>query len=87
MTHVTVTIKSTIDSKEKYEANFFVDTGSTDCLAPAKELRKIGIIPAGKTTYELAEGTPKELEFGLGIIEFMVIKGIPLALLSPRVWG
>lgn len=71
LTRVTVTIRATLDSKEKYEEDFLVDTGSTDCLAPAKELKKIGILPVGKTTYELAEGTPKELEFGLGVIEFM----------------
>ena len=71
LTHVTVAIRATVDSKETYEGDFLVDTGSTDCLAPAKELKKIGIVPVGKTTYELAEGTPKELEFGLAVIEFM----------------
>ena len=71
LTHVTVTIKATVGSQEKFEADFLVDQGSTDCLAPAKKLRGIGVSPVGKTTYELADGTPKELEFGLGVIEFM----------------
>jgi len=71
LTHVTVTIKASLDSKRIYEDDFLVDTGSTDCLAPAKELRKIGIMPVGKTTHELADGSPKELEFGIAVIEFM----------------
>jgi len=71
LTHVTVTVKATLDSRERYEADFLVDTGAIDCLAPAKELKEIGILPAGKTTYKLADGNPKELEFGLGVIEFM----------------
>ncbi|MDI6793797.1 MAG: clan AA aspartic protease [bacterium] len=71
LTHVTVTIKATLDSQEKYEADFLVDTGATDCMAPAKKLKEAGILLAGKTTYELADGTPKEFEFGLGAIEFM----------------
>ena len=71
LTHVTVTIKATIGSQEKYEADFLVDTGSTDCVAPGGELKEVGIEPVGKTTYDLADGTPHELEFGLGIIEFM----------------
>lgn len=40
LTDVTVTIKETINSKERYEADFLVDTGSTDCMASTKELRK-----------------------------------------------
>lgn len=71
LTHVTVILKANQSAKEKYEADFLVDTGATDCLAPANKLRDAGILPIGKTTYELADGTPKEYEFGLTIIEFM----------------
>jgi clan AA aspartic protease len=71
LTHVTVTIKPNQTSKKKYEADFLIDTGATDCMAPAKALKKAGISPVGKTVYELADGTPKEFEFGLAVIEFM----------------
>jgi clan AA aspartic protease len=71
LTRVTVTIKKDQTARKKYEADFLVDTGATDCLAPALALRRAGIIPVGKTTYELADGTPKEYEFGLAVIEFM----------------
>ena len=54
-----------------YAADFLVDTGATDCLAPARELERIGIAPAGRMAYELADGSRHEYVFGLARIEFM----------------
>jgi len=48
-----------------------VDTGATDCMAPADELEKLGIPQKGKTAYELADGSVREYPFGLAQIEFM----------------
>jgi len=58
-------------SNGTYEAEFLVDTGATDSLAPSFELKTIGIEPAGKTTYELANGEIAEYAFGLVQISFM----------------
>ena len=69
--HVTVELRQKRKSKKKFEADFLVDTGATDSLAPAKGLRKAGIEPVGKMTYELADGSLIEYEFGLAVIEFM----------------
>jgi clan AA aspartic protease len=69
--HVTVSLKSTVRSRKKYEADFLVDTGATDSMAPAKELQKAGIKPVGRMSYELADGKIKEFDFGLSVIEFM----------------
>ena len=69
--HVTTTLRSFEKSKKKYEADFLVDTGATDCLAPASALRKAGILPQGKMSYELADGRTVEYNFGLTRIEFM----------------
>lgn len=71
LTHVTVSLKADQKSEKKYEADFLVDTGATDCIASAKSLKEAGINPIGKTAYELADGTTKEYEFGLAVIEFM----------------
>ena len=71
LTHVTVVMRSSAASRKKYEADFLVDTDATDSMAPAGRLRKAGIPPAGKTIYELADGSTKEYEFGLAIIQFM----------------
>jgi len=70
LTYVTVALKAAAGRK-KYEANFLVDTGTTDSLAPASELRKIGVKKVGKTAYELADGTLQEYSFGLVEIYFM----------------
>jgi clan AA aspartic protease len=69
--HVTVTLRATSKSRKKYEADFLVDTGATDSLAPASRLKKAGIEPIGKMTYELADGSMIEYQFGLSTIEFM----------------
>jgi clan AA aspartic protease len=54
-----------------YKASFLVDTGATDSMAPAPELRAAGIEPVGKTTYELANGVVQDYPFGLAQIELM----------------
>jgi len=71
LTHVTVTLKAFESPNGTYEADFLVDTGATDSLAPAAELKKIGVRPVGTTVYELADGTIKEYPFGLVQISFM----------------
>jgi clan AA aspartic protease len=71
LTYVTVTLKPVNNGRKKYSANFLVDTGATDSLAPAAALRKIGVKPVGKTAYELADGSLEEYPFGLVQISFM----------------
>ncbi len=71
LTKVTTTLRNIADPRKSYEALFLVDTGATDCMAPADELEKLGIPKNGKTAYELADGTVREYAFGLAQIEFM----------------
>jgi hypothetical protein len=49
LTHVTVRVKKTDRSNWRLQADFVVDTGATDSLAPAAELNKVGIRAVGKT--------------------------------------
>jgi clan AA aspartic protease len=69
--HVTVRLRNLASTNGGYEADFLVDTGATDSLAPAAELRKIGVQPVGKTVYESANGAVVDYEFGLVEISFM----------------
>src|SRR2546428_498118 len=69
--HVTVALRPTEKSRKKYEADFLVDTGATDCMAPASKLKRAGIRTRGRMAYELANGTTVEYDFGLAEIEFM----------------
>src|SRR5450432_1440881 len=69
--HVKVGLRSLGSSNGDYEADFLVDTGATDSLAPAAELNNIGVRPVGRQAYELANGVVKEYAFGLVEITFM----------------
>ena len=70
LTHVAVRLFNS-DSQNTYEADFLVDTGAMDTMAPAFELKKIGIQPVGKDLYELANGELVELEHGNAELTFM----------------
>jgi predicted aspartyl protease len=54
-----------------YQELFRIDTGATESIAPASELEKIGIVPIGRSMYQLPDGTVSEYSFGLARIEFM----------------
>lgn len=71
LTYVSVLLKTPGSAAGGYEAVFLVDTGATDCVAPAAALAKAGIRPVGRSSYELADGSVHEYEFGLAQIEFM----------------
>jgi clan AA aspartic protease len=71
MIHVKVGLRSLGSSGGSYEAEFLVDTGATDSLAPAAELSTIGVQPVGRKAYELANGVVVEYPFGLVEITFM----------------
>jgi predicted aspartyl protease len=43
LTHVTVRLRNLATANGGYEADFLVDTGATDSLAPRAELEKIGL--------------------------------------------
>lgn len=69
--HVPVTLRPSEKSRKKYHADFLVDTGATDSVAPASALKRAGIRRRGRMLYELADGTPVEYDFGIAEIEFM----------------
>jgi clan AA aspartic protease len=69
--HVTVALRAGPRSRKKYQADFLVDTGATDYMAPASKLQRAGIRRRGRMVYELADSTMVEYDFGLAEIEFM----------------
>ena len=70
LTHVAVSLLNS-DSQGTYNAEFLVDTGCMDTMAPASELKRIGIEPEGKDEYELASGERVEYEYGIARMTFM----------------
>jgi len=70
-TFTTVTLRSFEDGHKTYTAEFLVDTGAMDCVAPARELERIGVPRLGRRTYELADNRKVEFDYGLVQIELM----------------
>jgi clan AA aspartic protease len=70
-TQVTVLVRNPAQPERTWEGLFLVDTGSMDCLAPGKYLTEIGLVPEGKRTYELADGTELKMDIAVAKIEFM----------------
>lgn len=71
LTRVNVRLRAFGRTNGSYQAKFLVDTGASDCLAPASALRRIGVKPVGKKTCELANGKAVEYQFGLVEITVM----------------
>ncbi|HKS11301.1 MAG TPA: aspartyl protease family protein [Pyrinomonadaceae bacterium] len=70
LTHVAVNVRNP-DSKESYTADFLVDTGAWHSMAPASELKRLGVKPLGSRKYELASGEFVEYQFGPAVISFL----------------
>ncbi len=63
LAHVTTTIWNLAKQGTPYEAEFLVDTGAVDSLAPQDALLATGVTPEGKAIYELASGDVVGYEF------------------------
>ena len=70
LTHVVVRLFNA-PSQGTYNADFLVDTGAMDTMAPGSALKRIGIQPVGTDIYELANGDFVEWEYGNAEMEFM----------------
>lgn len=71
VTKVTAAVCNPANTQKRWEGLFLVDTGAIDCLVPGNHLREIGIEPAGKRMYELADGTETEMDIAGAQFEFM----------------
>ena len=70
LTHVAVKVRNR-DSSEIFSGNFLVDTGAIDSMVPANELKRIGIEPTGKKTYEVATGELQQFDVAYAEISFL----------------
>jgi clan AA aspartic protease len=66
-----ITVRPLADSTKSWKGAALVDTGATDTFLPASALRKLGIKPSARRSYELADGTEQELPIGFGVIEVL----------------
>lgn len=70
LTHVAVKLKS-FGSQDAFTADFLVDTGATDSMAPSSALKRIGIEPTEKRRYELANGELEEYPVAYAEFSFL----------------
>src|SRR6266478_1675830 len=70
-TYAELTVRPLAGSSKAWTGQALVDTGATDTFLPASVLRKLGIQPSAKRSYELADGTEQELPIGFGVIEVL----------------
>src|SRR5438874_2194059 len=66
-----VTVRPLAGSSKSGTGRVLVDIGATDTFLPGSVLRKLGIKPSDRRSYELADGTEQELPIGFGVIEVL----------------
>ena len=71
VTRVTATVRNPAQPDSCWEGLFRVDGDWIDCLVPRKHLRGIGLFPKGKRTYQLADGSEKQVEITVAQVEFL----------------
>ncbi|MEW6038812.1 MAG: clan AA aspartic protease [Pseudomonadota bacterium] len=84
LTHITTTISNLTKSQPPYEAEFLVDTGAIDCLAPASALKAAGVEIEGRDVYELANGDVVEYPYGFARINFMGSETVAQIIFGPE---
>ena len=84
LTHVVAQLVSLSGSGEPYEAEFLVDTGAVDCLAPRDCLIAAGIRPEGQAVYELASVDPAEYEYGFARVRFIDAETVTQVIFGPE---
>lgn len=83
VTHVTTRISNLAQDAASWEADFSVDTGAIDCMAPRDRLIEAGIHSEGKAVYELANGEPVEYEYGFARIAFLGAETVTQVIFGP----
>src|SRR5712664_121002 len=66
-----ITVRPLAISTKSWKGTALVDTGATDTFLPASVLRRFGIQPTARRSYELADGTEQDLPIGFGVIEIL----------------
>lgn len=83
LTHVTVALGNLKADGIPFEAEFLVDTGAIDCLAPAQALIQAGIASEGRDVYELANGELVEYPYGFARVSFMGAETVSKVIFGP----
>jgi clan AA aspartic protease len=66
-----ITVRPLAGSAKSWKGMALVDTSATDTFLSARVLRRLGIQPSSRRSYELADGTEQDLPIGFGVIEIL----------------
>jgi predicted aspartyl protease len=69
--HINVSLRPMDNRRKRYHADFGINSGSMNSIAPASALKEAGIEPIGNMTCEMPDGTLVEYAFAVAVIEFM----------------
>jgi clan AA aspartic protease len=69
--------------KKPYVAEFLVDTGAIDCMAPRDKLLQAGVRPERRKVYELANGDSVEYDIGFARLSFMGDETVAQVIFGP----
>ncbi|MBK5970769.1 MULTISPECIES: pepsin/retropepsin-like aspartic protease family protein [Thiorhodovibrio] len=83
LSYVTVALTNLGKTKPSYKADFLVETGVVDCLAPSRALRDAGVLEEGKDVYELANGDVIEYPYGFARVTFMGAETVTQVIFGP----
>lgn len=84
ITHVTVEVRNLTGRRKGFQGEFLVDTGAIHCMAPASKLKAAGIQSQGKASYELADSSSVELEYGFARVRFMGSETVTQIIFGPE---
>jgi len=79
-----VTVTNLSKDQPPFQAEFLVDTGAIDCLAPASVLKAAGIEIEGREVYELANGSVVEYPYGFARVSFMGSETVTQIIFGPE---
>ncbi len=84
VTYVTTQIQSLTRRGRAYTAEFLVNTGAIDCMAPASSLQAAGVKPEGKAVYEMADGRPVKMQYGFARVSFVGAETVAQVIFGPE---
>ena len=70
MTQVALKVKNPRKPSRVFEGEFLVDSGATYTVVPEQVLKKLGIKPAGKEEFSLADGRIISRKVGSALYEY-----------------
>ena len=83
LVHVTGRV-SALGKRRFFEAEFLVDTGALNCMAPASAFRKIGVRAEGKEVFELASREAVEYPYAFVRLSFMGAETVTRFVFGPE---